>query len=38
MLQAGNRRPTTVEAWGAERTEAKDPVLNFFIERYREAY
>jgi myo-inositol 2-dehydrogenase / D-chiro-inositol 1-dehydrogenase len=38
MLQAGNRRPTTVEAWGAERTEAKDPVLHFFIERYTEAY
>lgn len=38
MLQAGNRRPTTVEAWGAERTGARDPVLNFFIERYREAY
>jgi myo-inositol 2-dehydrogenase / D-chiro-inositol 1-dehydrogenase len=38
MLQAGNRRPTTVEAWSAERTEAKDPVLNFFIERYTEAY
>lgn len=38
MLQAGNRRPTTVEAWNAERTEAKDPVLNFFIERYTEAY
>jgi myo-inositol 2-dehydrogenase/D-chiro-inositol 1-dehydrogenase len=38
MLQAGNRRPTTVESWNAERTEAKDPVLNFFIERYTEAY
>jgi myo-inositol 2-dehydrogenase/D-chiro-inositol 1-dehydrogenase len=38
MLQAGNRRPTEVEAWGAERTAAKDPVLHFFIERYREAY
>ncbi len=38
MLQAGNRRPTTVEAWGAERTAAQDPVLHFFIERYREAY
>lgn len=38
MLQAGNRRPTTVEAWGAERTAARDPVLHFFIERYREAY
>ncbi len=38
MLRAGNRRPTTVEAWGGERTEAKDPVLHFFIERYAEAY
>lgn len=38
MLQAGNRRPTTVEAWGAERTAAREPVLNFFIERYTEAY
>jgi myo-inositol 2-dehydrogenase / D-chiro-inositol 1-dehydrogenase len=38
MLQAGNRRPTTVEAWNATATEAKDPVLNFFIERYTEAY
>lgn len=38
MLQAGNRRPTTVEVWNGEHTAAKDPVLNFFIERYREAY
>ncbi len=38
MLQAGNRRATTVEAWTAGSTEAKDPVLNFFIERYQEAY
>ena len=38
MLQAHNRHPTTVAAWGAERTGAGDPVLNFFIERYREAY
>jgi myo-inositol 2-dehydrogenase/D-chiro-inositol 1-dehydrogenase len=38
MLQAGNRRATTVEAWGAEHTGAKDVVLNFFIERYAEAY
>lgn len=38
MLQAGNRRPTTVAAWSAARTEARDPVLNFFIERYQEAY
>ena len=38
MLQALNRHPTTVVASGAERTQARDPVLNFFIERYREAY
>lgn len=38
MLQAHNRHPTTVAAWGAERTGATDPVLHFFIERYREAY
>jgi myo-inositol 2-dehydrogenase/D-chiro-inositol 1-dehydrogenase len=38
MLQAHNRHPTTVAAWGAERTNAGDPALNFFIERYREAY
>jgi myo-inositol 2-dehydrogenase/D-chiro-inositol 1-dehydrogenase len=38
MLQAGNRRATSLESWSAERTAARDPVLNFFIERYREAY
>jgi myo-inositol 2-dehydrogenase/D-chiro-inositol 1-dehydrogenase len=38
MLKAENRHPTTVEVWTAERTAARDPVLHFFIERYREAY
>ena len=38
MLPALNRHPTTVVASGAERTGAGDPVLDFFIERYREAY
>jgi myo-inositol 2-dehydrogenase / D-chiro-inositol 1-dehydrogenase len=38
MLQAGNQRPTTVSFWGAGATEAQDPVLNFFIERYTPAY
>ncbi len=38
MLLAGNRRATTVSAWSAERSAAQDPVLHFFIERYREAY
>ena len=38
MLQAGNQRATTVESWGAAGTETKEPVLNFFIERYQAAY
>jgi myo-inositol 2-dehydrogenase/D-chiro-inositol 1-dehydrogenase len=38
MLLAGNRRATTVEAWSATATATQDPVLNFFIERYQEAY
>jgi len=38
MLQAGNQYATSVESWSAERTAARDPVLNFFIERYRQAY
>ena len=38
MLQAGNQRATSVAAWSAESTAARDPVLNFFLERYRQAY
>jgi myo-inositol 2-dehydrogenase / D-chiro-inositol 1-dehydrogenase len=38
MLRAGNQRATTVEASSAERTAARDPVLDFFIERYAAAY
>ncbi len=38
MLLAGNRRDTTVEAHLADRTAARDPVLHFFMERYRDAY
>jgi myo-inositol 2-dehydrogenase / D-chiro-inositol 1-dehydrogenase len=38
MLQAGNQRSTTVSFWGAAATEARDPVLHFFIERYTPAY
>jgi len=38
MLQAGNRHATSVEASSAERTGARDRALDFFIERYREAY
>jgi myo-inositol 2-dehydrogenase/D-chiro-inositol 1-dehydrogenase len=38
MLQVANRRATTVEAWNEGRTEARDPVLDFFMQRYGEAY
>lgn len=38
MLMAGNRRQTSVELWNGRHTAARDVVLNFFIERYREAY
>lgn len=38
MVKAENRRPHTMERWGKESTEAKAPILHFFIERYQEAY
>ena len=38
MLQAHNRHLTTVESWTADRTCARDPVHEFFISRYAEAY
>ena len=38
MLQAGNRHRSTVETWGPARTRAMDPVQDFFIERYADAY
>ena len=38
MLQAANRRATSVESWSAERTGAQDVLLYSFIERYGEAY
>jgi myo-inositol 2-dehydrogenase/D-chiro-inositol 1-dehydrogenase len=38
MLLAGNRRETTVEAHLADRTLCQDPVLQFFIQRYSDAY
>jgi len=38
MLQAGNQRATSVEHSGAQYTSARDPALNFFVERYAEAY
>lgn len=38
MLQAGNQRATSLCHWGKEGTDRKDPVMDFFIERYTPAY
>lgn len=38
MLQAGNQRATSVEVWNGQHTAARDLVLDFFIERYKQAY
>jgi myo-inositol 2-dehydrogenase/D-chiro-inositol 1-dehydrogenase len=38
MLQSENHRATTLHRWSAETTEARDPLLHFFIERYAQAY
>lgn len=38
MLQAGNQRATSLSSWGGEGTDVKDPVMDFFIERYTPAY
>jgi myo-inositol 2-dehydrogenase / D-chiro-inositol 1-dehydrogenase len=38
MLQAGNQRATSVEHSGERHTAARDLILNFFLERYAEAY
>ncbi len=37
-ILADNMRPTTLERWTTAHTAARDPLLHFFIERYREAY
>src|SRR5258707_2867796 len=38
MLLNENLRPTTIRRWGKTETEVRDPLLNFFLERYAEAY
>lgn len=38
LLQVGNIGPTIVSRWGASEVEARAPYLDFFLERYAEAY
>lgn len=34
----GNLRPTTVRRWTRDVTDARQPLLNFFLDRYADAY
>lgn len=38
MLMNDNLRPSTVRRWSETATEAQQPLLNFFLERYADAY
>ena len=38
MLRSENLRPTSVTHYAENMTSARDPLLNFFIERYQQAY
>ena len=38
MLLNDNLRPSTLRRYDATGTEAREPLLNFFLERYAEAY
>ena len=38
MVISDNRKANEVKRYSAEFVEQKEPYLNFFIERYQEAY
>jgi myo-inositol 2-dehydrogenase / D-chiro-inositol 1-dehydrogenase len=38
MVLNDNLRPTTLRRWSADETEVREPLLNFFLERYAESY
>jgi len=38
MVQSENLRSSTVTRYDAKATDAKEPLLNFFIERYQQSY
>lgn len=38
MLLQENLRPTTIRRWSSTATEVREPLLNFFLERYQQAY
>ncbi len=38
MVQSENFRATSLRRWGAHATDAQEPLLHFFIQRYAQAY
>lgn len=38
MLLNENLRPTTIRRWSSTATDAREPLLTFFLERYADAY
>jgi myo-inositol 2-dehydrogenase/D-chiro-inositol 1-dehydrogenase len=38
MLLQDNLRPSTIRRWSDTATDAREPLLNFFLERYEAAY
>ena len=38
MLVQDNLRPSTIRRWTADATDCREPLLNFFLERYVDAY
>lgn len=38
MLLQDNLRPSTLRRWTAQATDGREPLLNFFLERYVDAY
>jgi myo-inositol 2-dehydrogenase/D-chiro-inositol 1-dehydrogenase len=38
MVQSDNLRGSSLVRYTRDRTDAREPLLNFFIERYRQAY
>ena len=38
MLLQENLRPSTIRRWSKDATDAREPLLNFFLEHYEAAY
>jgi myo-inositol 2-dehydrogenase / D-chiro-inositol 1-dehydrogenase len=38
MVLQDNLRPTTIRRWSSTATDAREPLLNFFLQRYQQAY